>query len=248
MAWEALETFAAALRHLVSAGGEMQSEWSNWSGSLCFTPGRIERPESEEELIALVRQGGSEESTVRVVGSGHSSSPLVETEDILISLEKFQGIESFNTETHEATIQAGMTLHDAGQDLLKVGLALENLSDVDVQTLAGAVGTGIHGSGNLLKNLSSEVIGVRMVTGTGEIVEYSIDEQHELIEAARVSLGVLGIFTILKLRLVPAYQLHRREYCAHIDTCLANLDQLVAENVISTSTGIPAAMRRNSEH
>ncbi len=181
-------------------------------------------------LVDLVRRAGTEKRTVRVVGAGHSSSPLVETEDILVSLERFQGIESYNSMAYEVVIRAGMTLHDAGQALLKIGLALENLGDVDVQTLAGAFGTGTHGTGKRLKNLSSQIIGVRMVTGTGDIVECRLDQEPDLLRAARVSLGVLGIFTALKLRLVPAYQLHRREYCTHIDTCLAHLDQLVAEN------------------
>lgn len=116
----------------------MQQEWANWSGSLRFTPGSIVRPESEEMLVDLVRRANTEKRTVRVVGAGHSSSPLVETEDGLVSLERFQGIESYDSIAHEVILRAGMTLHVAGQALLKIGLALENLGDVDVQTLAGA--------------------------------------------------------------------------------------------------------------
>lgn len=99
----------------------MQQEWANWSGSLRFTPGSIVRPESEEMLVDLVRRANTEKRTVRVVGAGHSSSPLVETEDGLVSLERFQGIESYDSIAHEVILRA-----------------LENLGDVDVQTLAGA--------------------------------------------------------------------------------------------------------------
>lgn len=99
----------------------MQQEWANWSGSLRFTPGSIVRPESEEMLVDLVRRANTEKRTVRVVGAGHSSSPLVETEDGLVSLERFQGIESYDSIAHEVILRA-----------------LENLGDVDVQTLTGA--------------------------------------------------------------------------------------------------------------
>lgn len=38
----------------------MQREWSNWSGSLRFTPRKIETPENEELLVDLVRQAAVE--------------------------------------------------------------------------------------------------------------------------------------------------------------------------------------------
>jgi FAD/FMN-containing dehydrogenase len=208
----------------------MQRVWVNWSGSLRFNPERIETPEHEEQLVELVRQAVTDRRTVRVVGAGHSSSPILETNDILVSLEKFQGVESYNTTAHEATIRAGMTLRDAGQALLEVGLATHNTGDVDVQMVAGTIGTGTHGTGKRLKNLSTMLVGGRMITGRGEILEFSSDQPPEFIRAARVSLGTLGIFTKLKLRLLPAFQLHRREWCTHIDDCLAHLDQLIAEN------------------
>ena len=46
-----------------------------------------------------------------------------------------------------------------------------------------------HGSGRKLQNISATLIGVRFVSGTGELVEWSLEQQPELIRAARVSLG-----------------------------------------------------------
>jgi FAD/FMN-containing dehydrogenase len=208
----------------------MKQEWSNWSGSLRFRPGRIGAPQDEEELADLVRRAAAENRTVRVAGAGHSSSPLVQTEGILVSMKEFKGLESHDSEAREATLRAGITLKEAGKSLLDLGLAMENLGDVDLQSLVGAVGTGTHGTGKRLKILSAHLIGVRMVIGTGDIVEVSYDDDPELIKAARVSLGVLGIFTSLTLRLSPAFKLHRRECCTHIDDCLINLDKLMEEN------------------
>lgn len=208
----------------------MGDEWSNWSGSLRFKPGRIETPEDEGQLAELVRWAVAGRRTVRVVGAGHSSSPLVETKGILVSLTHFQGIESHDAVAHEATLRAGMTLHDAGEALLKLGLAMHNTGDVDVQTVAGAIGTGTHGTGRRLKNLSTMLFGVRIVTGTGKLVEYSLEQDPKFLQALRVSLGALGIFTALRLRLLPAFRLHRREWCTHIDDCLAHLDDLITEN------------------
>ncbi len=205
-------------------------EWSNWSGSLRFRPNTIAMPGDEAALVALVRRAAEERRTVRAVGAGHSSSPLVETTDVLVSLEKFQGLEWHDAQTQRATLGAGMTLKNAGEELLRVALAMHNLGDVNVQTVAGAIATGTHGSGETLPNLATMLVGGRMVTGTGEIVEFSFEREPELTCAARVSLGVIGILTRVQLQLLPAYRLHRQEWCTHIDDCLAHLDQLIAEN------------------
>lgn len=76
-----------------------------------------------------------------------------------------------------------------------------------------------------------------MISAPGDIVEIGEDDL-DLLRAARVSLGTLGFFTELTMRLVPAFRLHRREWCVHVDDCLANLDRLINENATSTSTNV----------
>ncbi len=208
----------------------MALEWENWSGSLRFTPDRIEEPESEEALAALVRRAADEGRTVRVAGKGHSSSPLVETEDTLVSLTNIRGVELHDVERNEAWVRAGTTLKEAGEALLDAGLAMHNLGDVNVQSIAGAIGTGTHGSGEKLENLSAMLTGVRMATAAGEIAEYTEERDPEIIRAARVALGALGIYVSLRLRLMPAFRLHRREWCSSIEACIDNLDRLIGEN------------------
>ncbi len=208
----------------------MPQEWSNWSGSLRFTPDSIETPRDERHLAELVQRAAAAGRTVRVVGAGHSSSALVKTDDVLISLERFQGLVAHDSNTHRATLRTGMTLHEAGQKLLDVNLALHNLGDVDVQTVVGAVGTGTHGSGKRLQNLAAALVGARLVTGTGDIIERTIEDDPQFFCAARCSLGALGIFTEITLQLMPAYQLRRREWCTHVDDCLAHLNELIEQN------------------
>jgi FAD/FMN-containing dehydrogenase len=210
--------------------GSKQMEWTNWSGSLRFRPGRVETPSNEEELSSIITRAASEGSNVRVAGAGHSSSPLVETEDILISMEKFKEFEIHDREKGEVTIGAGMMLREANKKFLQTGLALENLGDVDLQSLVGAIGTGTHGTGKRLHILSNHLVGGRMIDGTGDIREFSLEDDPDFLLAARVSLGSLGIFTSLRLSLFPAFRLHRLEWCTLIDECMANLDQLVEEN------------------
>src|SRR5690606_6700439 len=209
---------------------EETKTWKNWSGSLEFQPGKILTPESEEQVSEIVRNARKENKNVRVVGAGHSSSPLVKTKDILLSLTNFKGVEFPDMEKHRATVLGGMTVKEAGQGIYRYGLAMHNTGDVDVQTIAGAIGTGTHGTGTGLKNLSSMLAGVRMVTGTGEIVEANIDDDRELFRALQVALGTCGIFLKIRLQLEPAYKLHRKEWCVPLEKCLENLDDLKNNN------------------
>lgn len=204
--------------------GEM---WENWSGSLHFSPKRIEQPESEDALVDLVRRAAEGKRSVRPAGAGHSSSLLLATPDTLVLLGAFRGIESYDPEKREATLRAGTTLGEAGVLLLDLGLAMPNLGDVDVQSVAGALATGTHGSGKRLPVLSAMLAGGRMVTASGKKTEFSLEEDQDLTRAAQVSLGALGIWTALTLRLLPAYRLHRREWCTTTDRCLAHLDDLI---------------------
>lgn len=205
-------------------------EWKNWSGSLRFTPGEIYTPESEEEVVALVNKARVEKRKVRVVGAGHSSTPLVKTDDYLLSLKHFKGVENPDSNKNRATVLAGMTVKEAGKELHRYGLAMHNTGDVDVQTVAGAIGTGTHGTGERLQNLSSMLVGVRMVTGKGEIIERGIEEDEDLFHALRVALGTCGIFLKMRLQLQPTYELHRKEWCVPISKCLENLKDLKKNN------------------
>lgn len=203
----------------------MAQEWVNWSGSLRFTPGRVVAPASEEALAALVEQVASSGQTVRVVGTGHSSFPLVATAGLLVSLQAFRSLIAYDQERCEATIGAGLTLHEAGKVLLPLGMAFANLGDIDRQTVAGAFSTGTHGTGLSLPPLAAQLIGGRLVTGSGEVVDFDARDPT-FLNATRVSLGALGILTELHLRLVPAHHLRKRTWCAGIDDSLEHFAAL----------------------
>jgi FAD/FMN-containing dehydrogenase len=208
----------------------MMKTWSNWSGSLRFDPAHVAEPSDEEELAALIRRIADGGGKVRIAGAGHSSSPLVRTDGTLVSLRRFQGVTEADPVQCTATCGAGMVIKDLGQALFETGLAMHNTGDVDVQTLAGAVATGTHGTGRLLRNLATLLDGATLVTADGAIREVRGSTDSELLRALRVSLGTAGVLTRLRLKLLPAFRLHRREWCAHVDQCFAHFDELAAAN------------------
>jgi FAD/FMN-containing dehydrogenase len=204
-----------------------QIEWTNWSGSVRCAPRQLATPASQEELCELVRRAAEDGLTIRTAGSGHSFTPLCASDGLMVSLDRMQGIESVDRDTLQATIRAGTKIHDLGEPLAAAGMALANQGDVDVQALAGAISTGTHGTGGSLGNLSSQVVGLRIVDSKGCVRDYGAGDLDGLA-AARVSLGMLGIVTAVRLQLVPAYRLHERLWREPIEECLARLDERIA--------------------
>jgi FAD/FMN-containing dehydrogenases len=204
--------------------------WTNWSGDIHFEPSIAMAPSSEEELRQIVCRAIEHGQTIRAMGARHSCSPLIKTNQVLLSLENFKGLHGHNAQQQLATVGAGATVEEIGEDLFAVGLGMINTGHINQQQIAGAISTGTHGAGKKLTNLSGQVAGIRMITGTGEIKEYNETDHPRIMQALKVSLGSMGLFTQVTLKSLPAFQLHRRQYCASTDDCLHHLQQLMEEN------------------
>jgi FAD/FMN-containing dehydrogenase len=209
----------------------MAEIWSNWSGSLKFTPGELTEPDNEEELTRVVSEALERNQKIRVVGAGHSSSPLVVTGSMLLSLKQLKSVYGVDKENSTAWLGTGLTVKEGGNKLLDDNLSLHNTGDVDIQCISGAISTGTHGTGKHLKNLSSMLIGCKMICSDGQMREYTEEKDgKEFFDAMRVSLGTFGIMTSMKLKLMPAFKLERKEWCTHTDDCLENLEDLIQQN------------------
>ena len=195
--------------------------WSNWARDQRCAPERIVRAQSEEEVASAVIGA----SRVKVAGSGHSFTDIACTDGVLVDVSAMTRILAVDGE--EVTVEAGITLRELGEELRARGLAMENQGDVDPQTLAGALATATHGTGGGFGNLSSRVVGVRLVDGAGEIREL---REGDALRAARVSLGALGVITAVTLACVPAFTIHRVDEPRALDVILPRLDELVDAN------------------
>jgi FAD/FMN-containing dehydrogenase len=210
----------------------MAEEWSNWSGSVRFRPGSLEKPKSEEEVQQLVRRALAEKKDIKVFGGGHSSVPLVETDQILISQENLKGMVGRDMQACRVDFLPGTTIAEAGEDLIKLRLSMHNTGDVDFQSLAGAFGTGTHGSGKTLQNLSGMLVGCRLVDGRGDIREFTLEQDPEMMRALKVGLGSLGIFTQVTIQTEPARPFVRRQFCTHVETGLEHIEELKEKNLM----------------
>ena len=208
----------------------MTETWKNWAGDQHCAPARIARPTSEDELAQVVAQAAADGLSVRAVGSGHSFTDIACTDGLLVDTTGLQRVIDADAESGLVTVQAGITLHDLGGLNARHGLALENQGDIDTQALAGALATATHGTGVRFGNLSTRVVGMRLVTASGDIINLTQESDPEALRAARVSLGALGIASQVTIQCVPLYTLQRHDQPLPLADVLDRLDEHIDGN------------------
>lgn len=162
---------------------------------------------------------------VRTVGAGHSFSPLLTGAGLVLSLDGYQGLVEVDTVNCRAKVRAGSRLHDLTAQLHDYGLGFRNLGDIDVQSIAGATSTATHGTGKELPCLSAEILGLELVLANGEVVRLHANTDPDLLAAARVAMGLLGVITEVEVQLVPAHKLHRRTWSEPIGDLIDSAPQ-----------------------
>jgi FAD/FMN-containing dehydrogenase len=202
--------------------------WSNWSGRLQIRPERLHFVRSEADAQGLVVEAAGSGGRIRVAGSGHSHAPLVPEAGIIVDTSGLAGVAATSPGTQRARIWAGTKIYALGRPLHDAGLALRNQGDIDRQSIGGACATGTHGTGATLQNLSAAVMGARIVLASGDVVECSATQNVQLWQAARLSLGAVGLITQLELQLRDAYCLQEQGWEAAFDDLLPQLSELVA--------------------
>ena len=204
--------------------------WKNWSGYVECPRTPVATPGSGAQLAQVLADATRDGKPVRMVGAGHSFSPLVASDGVIVSLDKLQGVIDVDAQTRVARVHAGTRLYALGAALAQRGLAMENLGDINVQSIAGATSTGTHGTGLSFGNLATQIAALKFVTADGNEVVASPIENPQLFDGGRIGLGSLGVLTEVSLRLVPAFRLRLERGKMDLEDCLAQADALVAAN------------------
>lgn len=202
--------------------------WRNWSGEQRCTPARTVRARSTADVQAAVLAAAAEGLPVKAVGSGHSFTDVALTDGVMIDVSAMDRVLAADVDRGLVRVQAGIAIHELSAALAALGLGMENLGDIDRQTVAGATATGTHGTGATLGNISSQIRAIELVTADGAVVELTVDDDPDALRAARISLGALGVVTAVTLQCVPAYVLRGVDTTEPLDRVLAQLDERAA--------------------
>jgi L-gulonolactone oxidase len=204
--------------------------WRNWAGNQTCGPATLDRPGSENDIARIVRDVAAAGERVKVFGAGHSFTGIALTDGHLLTLDDYAQILHADTGTGRVTVQSGIRLRKLNEELWARGLAMPNLGDIAYQSVAGAISTATHGTGATFGGIAAQVVGMRIVTGDGSVVECDAAREPEVFHCARVGLGALGVVSTVTLQCVPAFNLRAVEAPVRVDELLANLDEHVDGN------------------
>ena len=202
------------------------AEWTNWSGKLSAEPRRVVQVGTVDairsELLAA-RDGGW---SVRTAGTAHSHYPLLPTDGVILDTRPLSGLVSVDKDAMTATFRAGTKIHACGRPLLEHGLGLLNQGDIDQQSVGGAIATGTHGTGIHLGSFSSAVTELSVLLVDGSVVTCGPDVETDLFEAARLSLGAVGVILEVTLQVREAYRLEEQRWLEPFESVMERIEEL----------------------
>ncbi|KQM82704.1 FAD-binding protein [Agromyces sp. Leaf222] len=205
----------------------------NWAGNLAYGSRRFARPGSVDELAELVAATAHDGTRVRALGSRHSFNRIADTEGLSIETGGLPEVVEVDEAARSVRVSAGLRYGELAEALERDGWALANLASLPHISIAGAVATGTHGSGDAVGSLATQVAAVELVTADGSV--RAIRRGEPDFDGAVVALGALGVVTALELDIQPTYEIAQHVFeRLPLDAVLADLDA-VTGGATSTS-------------
>jgi len=208
----------------------VSEEWRNWSGLETARVVRVSEPADVAAVVAEVVRARDEGTTVKMVGTGHSFTAVAAPEHTMLRPHGMTGIVAVDREAMTVTALAGTRLKHFNAALEGLGLSLHNMGDIAEQTLAGAISTGTHGTGGVAAGLAAQVVGLELVTGTGEVLRATPQQNPDVLAVARLGLGALGVITTITFAVEPLFLLEAVDLPMSWDEAHACFDELTATN------------------
>ncbi|MEG1445467.1 FAD-binding protein, partial [Glutamicibacter sp.] len=185
---------------------ELRNKELNWAGNLEYRAAQLLFPASLEQLQDIVRAA----KAVKVLGSRHSFNDIADTRETMITLAKMPEAIEIDELAMAVRVSAGTTYGALADALQRAGYALHNLASLPHISVAGAVSTGTHGSGETHGNLATAVRAVELVLADGS--QLSVQRGDEDFNGIVVGLGALGVLTHLTLDILPSFEMQQTVY------------------------------------
>ena len=172
-------------------GGYDQAR-SVWNGMVDRKPAAIAQPLGVADVVEAVRFARQHDLRIAVKGGGHNIAGLAVADDaLLLDMSRMRGV-WVDPKERLAIAQPGCLLGDVDRETQVHGLATV-LGYVSATGIAGLTLGG--GFGYLTRRFgwtSDNVVGVDLVTATGEVVRASEDENPDLLWGVRGGGGNFG--------------------------------------------------------
>ncbi|MDQ3863647.1 MAG: FAD-binding protein [Actinomycetota bacterium] len=182
-----------------------RSPGRNWAGNYTYRAQELHRPSTIEQVQEIV----ANTSRVRILGSRHSFNDIADSSELL-TLDAMPMDVIVDYAANTVSFNAALKFGELVETLNAEGVALHNLASLPHISVAGAVATATHGSGETNGNLATSVSGLELVTSDGEIIKVSRGEPD--FDGHVVGLGALGAVTRITLDVEPAYEMRQRVF------------------------------------
>ncbi|KQO97073.1 D-arabinono-1,4-lactone oxidase [Leifsonia sp. Leaf264] len=179
---------------------------TNWAGNLAYRARQVMAPHTYGELAGLLRS----ETHVRMIGTRHSFNGIADTTGVLVSLAALHPVLEIDSTARTVRVSGSLRYGDLAIALEKEGWALANLASLPHISVAGSVATGTHGSGDGVRSLAASVVGVELMTASGDVRSYARGDAD--FDGVVVGLGALGAVTTLTLEIEPSYSVAQTVY------------------------------------
>src|SRR6266851_385699 len=180
----------------------------NWAGNLEYSTDRLYSANSLEQVRSYVKT----QNKLKVLGTRHCFNNIADSKDNFLSLKSMDQVVALESEARTVTVDAGMTYGQLCPLLHSKGFALHNLASLPHISIAGAISTATHGSGEKNGNLTTAVSALEIVAAAGEVVKLSRQQDGEAFLGAVVGLGALGVITKVTLDIQPTYMMRQYVY------------------------------------
>ena len=181
---------------------------TNWAGNLEYGTDRLYSANSLEQVRSYVKK----QNKLKVLGTRHCFNNIADSTDNFLSLKSMDEVVALEPEAHTVTVDAGMTYGQLCPLLDSKGFALHNLASLPHISIAGAISTATHGSGEKNGNLATAVSALEIVTAAGEVVKLSRQRDGEVFLGTVVGLGALGVITKVTLDIQPTFLIRQHVY------------------------------------
>lgn len=181
----------------------------NWAGNVTYSAARLHCPTTIEQLQELVVRSTCK---LRVLGSRHSFNTIADCAEDLVSLENLDQTITLDRQRSTVTVSAGITYGQLCPQLHRTGYALHNTASLPHISVAGAIATATHGSGDSNGNLATAVAALELVKADGELITLARENDGERFNGAVVGLGGLGVVAKVTLDVAPTFAVQQEVY------------------------------------
>ncbi|KAI3867089.1 hypothetical protein MKW92_043940 [Papaver armeniacum] len=202
-----------------ATGCKLHNSYGVWNDRKECWVQNVIYPTTEEELRLAVAETNRKKLKAKIItGFSHTIPKLacpgneLSKNSVLISTAKYNSGIQVDVKSLTVTADSGVGLRDLINKVEEAGLSLVASPYWEGVSIGGLISTGAHGSSWWGKGgaVHDHVVGLSLVVPAKESEGYAkiiqLDSRNQIFNAAKLSLGVLGAISKVKLSLEPGFK------------------------------------------